>query len=101
MNNANAVWLVIVLAILAANLPFLNDRWLGVVPRRALETKGLALRLLEWVVLYFAVGATGLAIENHLSQIYPQNWEFYAVTAFLFATLAFPGFVYRYLWRKR
>ena len=44
MNNANAVWLVIVLAILAANLPFLNDRWLGIVPRRALETKGLALQ---------------------------------------------------------
>jgi hypothetical protein len=47
------------------------------------------------------VGGAGLALENHLSQFYPQNWEFYAVTAFLFATLAFPGFVYRYLWRKK
>ena len=101
MNNANAVWLVIALAVTAANLPFLNNRWLGVLPRGGATEKGLALRLLELALFYFAVGVAGLALENHLSQIYPQNWEFYAVTAFLFATLAFPGFVYRYLWRKK
>ena len=101
MNNANAVWLVIALAVTAANLPFLNNRWLGVLPRGGATEKGLALRLLELVLFYFVVGGAGLALENHLSQIYPRNWEFYAVTAFLFATLAFPGFVYRYLWRKK
>jgi hypothetical protein len=50
MNNANAVWLVIVLAVTAANLPFLNNRWLGVLPRGGATEKGLALRLLERVL---------------------------------------------------
>ncbi|MEY4711160.1 MAG: hypothetical protein RIS88_610, partial [Pseudomonadota bacterium] len=31
----------------------------------------------------------------------PQGWEFYAVTVTLFLTLAFPGFVYRYLYQRR
>jgi NADH:ubiquinone oxidoreductase subunit 2 (subunit N) len=31
----------------------------------------------------------------------PQGWEFYATTASLFLTFAFPGFVYRYLARRR
>jgi hypothetical protein len=39
----------------------------------------------------------GLALENHAGQIAPQGWEFYAVTGTMFTTLAFPGFVYRYL----
>ena len=38
-----------------------------------------------------------MAMENSLSQNAPQGWEFYAVTLTLFVTLAFPGFVYRYL----
>ena len=47
------------------------------------------------------VGGVGLALEQSAGQIYPQGWEFYAVTAALFLTLAFPGFVYRYLLRHR
>jgi len=34
-------------------------------------------------------------------QIAPQGWEFYAVTGALFLTFAFPGFVYRYLYKNR
>ncbi|MEY4294772.1 MAG: hypothetical protein RLY82_460, partial [Pseudomonadota bacterium] len=29
------------------------------------------------------------------------GWEFYAITGALFITLAFPGFVYRYLLKHR
>ena len=61
--------------------------------------KGLALRLLELVLLYLLVGGIGLVLEQRLGQIYPQGWEFYAITATLFLTLAFPGFVWRYLVR--
>ncbi len=43
------------------------------------------------------VGALALALEHRAGQIYPQGWEFYAITATCFLTLAFPGFVYRYL----
>jgi hypothetical protein len=46
------------------------------------------------------VGALGLALEKADGQIYPQGWEFYATTGALFLTLAFPGFVYRFLYKR-
>ncbi|MBN9340837.1 MAG: DUF2818 family protein, partial [Comamonadaceae bacterium] len=45
--------------------------------------------------------ALALLLERRAGQIAPQGWEFYAVTATLFATFAFPGFVFRYLVRRR
>jgi len=47
------------------------------------------------------VGGIGLLLEKRAGQIAHQQWEFYAVTGALFITLAFPGFVYRYLLRHR
>lgn len=98
MNQTALVWLVLVAALAAANLPFLNERFLGLL-RLGSASKGLALRLLELFLLYLLVGGLGLALEQGLGQIYPQGWEFYAITATLFLTLAFPGFVWRYLVR--
>jgi hypothetical protein len=99
VTQTGSVWLVLVLAFCAANLPFLTDRLFGVVPLR--RPKNLAARLGELVVLYFAVGAIGLLLENRVGQIAPQRWEFYAVTGALFLTFAFPGFVWRYLYKPR
>jgi hypothetical protein len=100
MSSSLSVWLVVGAAFLAANLPFLNERLLALVPRRA-AIKSLWLRLLELLVLYLIVGGFGLALEQHQGQIYPQGWEFYAITGAMFLTFAFPGFVYRYLGRSR
>jgi Protein of unknown function (DUF2818) len=94
-----SIWLVIVLAVIGANLPFFSQRLFGVMPLRA--PKRLRVRLLELVMLYFLVGGVGLLLEKRAGQIAPQGWEFYAVTAALFATLAFPGFVWRYLVHRR
>jgi hypothetical protein len=55
----------------------------------------------ELVVLYLLVGAGALLLEKGVGQIAPQGWEFYAVTGAMFITLAFPGFVFRYLLRRR
>jgi hypothetical protein len=93
-----AVGAVIALALIGANLPFLSNRWLGVWPARG--GKPLWARLLELVVAYVAVGGAALAMEQSLGQIYPQGWEFYSVTAAMFLTFAFPGFVFRYLVRR-
>jgi hypothetical protein len=99
VSQTASIWLVIVVAFIAANLPFLANRHLfAVVPLRA--AKSLAVRLAELVLFYFLVGALGLALENRLGQIAPQGWEFYAVTGALFLTLAFPGFVWRYLMKR-
>ena len=58
-------------------------------------------RLAELAVLYFAVLFFARALEARMGAVYPQNWEFYATTACLFVVLAYPGFVWRYLWRKK
>lgn len=97
MSQTASVWIVVVAALVAANIPFVNQRLFAVVPLK--NPKTLGTRLGELVALYFAVGLLGRGLEARLGQAAPQNWEFYAVTAALFLTFAFPGFVWRYLVR--
>ena len=99
MTQTVSIWLVLVLAFCGANLPFLTQRFFGIVPLK--HGKTLWVRLGELVLLYLLVGGIGLLLENHLGQIAPQRWEFYAVTGALFLTFAFPGFVWRYLYQPR
>jgi hypothetical protein len=99
MSQSLQIGVVLLLAVLAANLPFVSHRVLLLGPLR--HPKALAWRLLELVLLYFVVGGIGLALEQQAGQIAPQGWEFYAVTGTMFLTLAFPGFVYRYLLQRR
>ena len=101
MTQTASIWLVILAALVAANLPFINERWLIIGPVAALKNKPIWGRLVELVVLYLVVGALALLLERRSGQIYPQGWEFYAITATLFLTLAFPGFVWRYLAKRR
>ena len=102
MSQTASIWLVILAALVAANLPFFSQRLLLLGPRASAQrSKPLALRLLEMLLLYLLVGALALLLERRVGQIAPQGWEFYAVTAALFLTLAFPGFVYRYLLHRR
>lgn len=91
--------ILLLLALVAANLPFFADRLLFVIPLRG--GKHPAWHLLELVVLYFAVGGASVLLEQQLAPRHVQNWEFYAVTVCLFLVFAFPGFTYRYLWRPR
>ena len=100
MSQTASVWVVLLVALLAANLPFFNDRLLGVVPL-ATAPKSLAVRLAELVVLYFLAGGVGLLFERRAGQIATQGWEFYAVTGALFVVLAFPGFTWRFLMKHR
>ncbi|WP_422843409.1 DUF2818 family protein [Acidovorax sp. M2(2025)] len=99
MSLTASIWLVIVAALVAANLPFVNHRWLVVGPVAA-PRKPLAGRLGELVLFYLLVGGLALLLERRAGQVASQGWEFYAITAALFLTLAFPGFVYRYLLRR-
>ncbi|WP_219133600.1 DUF2818 family protein [Janthinobacterium sp. UMAB-60] len=107
MDVTASSWLVIALGILGANLPFLNEKLFAAVPlKKAAQAeqgwrKPLALRLLEMVILYFIVGAVAFALEARIGNGFPQTWEFYAITGCLFLVLAFPGFVARYLRKRR
>lgn len=99
MSLNAAVWTVIALSVVAANLPFLSDRIGLVGPRRA--PKAFWWRLLEWLAMGATTLGVGMALEAHLGQRMAQGWEFYAAFTFLFATLAFPGFVWCYLIHRR
>ncbi|MBK4734123.1 DUF2818 family protein [Noviherbaspirillum pedocola] len=99
MDISASSWLVIVLAVLAANLPFFSERVFGILPWRA-AGKPFWLRLVELIVLYFVLGAVAFFIEARQGNRFQQGWEFYAVTACLFLVLAYPGFVLRYLRRR-
>jgi Protein of unknown function (DUF2818) len=99
LSQTVAVWLVLLLALVSANLPFITQRLFGVAALR--DPKGLALRLLELLVFYVVVGGVALLLENRAGQITAQGWEFYAITLALFVTLSFPGFVYRYLLKRQ
>lgn len=90
--------LVLLAALIAANLPFIGERLFFVIalPRG----KGLGWRLLELLALYFLAGFFTHWLEVRQSgTAYAQGWEFYAITLCLFLVFAFPGFVFRYLWR--
>ena len=98
MASSAAVWLVLFVALLAANLPFVNERLFIVGPLRA--PKHLGWRLVELVVMWGLLLAVGFGLEARVGQIQAQGWEFYAALAFMFLTFAFPGFVWRYLRRR-
>ena len=99
MGSSAAVWLVLLIALIAANLPFVNERLFVIGPSRA--PKLIGWRLLELVVLWGVTLAIGFALEARSGQIQLQGWEFYAALGFTFLTFAFPGFVWRYLRRGR
>ena len=111
MDSSLAAWLVIALALAGANLPFVNERLFGFVPLPAAKAaaasegegrrKGLALRLLELIALYFVVGLAARLLESRIGSVFVQTWEFYAITGCMFLVLAFPGFVMRYLRKRR
>ena len=100
MDSALASWFVVLLAIAAANLPFFSERLFALIPvpsRMVPPIKSFWWRLFELVVLYFAVGLSGVLIEGRIGNVFPQTWEFYATGAVIFIVLGYPGFAYRYL----
>jgi hypothetical protein len=90
-----AVTVVLVAAIIAANLPFINERLFVLGPRQA--NKPMPWRLVELLVYAGAVAFLGHVIEGQIGQNSALRWEFVAVWLCVFLTLGFPGFVWRYL----
>jgi hypothetical protein len=106
MDVSFASWIVVVVALAAANLPFANERVFGFISLKPTQTaqartKPFVARLLELLVLYFLVGLVGYLLESRIGNVFAQGWEFYAVTGCLFLVLAFPGFVFTYLRKRR
>ena len=80
-------WLLLFVGIVLASLPF-------VLPLKN------SLRVFAFIAAYGLFVLSGRMIEAHLSQNAAQGWAFYAVTFLLFVVAGFPGFIWRYLWKK-
>ena len=106
MTASLASWLVIAVALALANLPFFNERVFGFIPLKPakpglVRAKHALWRLFELLALYCIVGLLAWALEGRIGNVFAQTWEFYAITACMFIVLAFPGFVVRYLRKRR
>ncbi len=87
------------LAVVAANLPWLSERWLFVIPCQ--RAKPSWLRLVEWGLLYGLIVGVGFGFEYKTTGVlHMQGWEFYVVTLCLFAVSAMPGFIYCHQLRR-
>ena len=100
MDVSLVSWFVVLLALFGANLPFFNERLLALVPL-PMPVKPVWVRLLELLVCYFVVGLVARMLEAKIGSVFPQGWEFFAITACLFLVFAYPGFVLRYLRKHR
>jgi len=102
MSQTLAVWLLIALSLMCANLPFLTEKVLGVLSwKQGRQVKPVWLRLVELLFYYAIVLSLGFAFEAALGNLFVQKWEFYAITFSLFIVLAYPGYIFRYLFKRR
>jgi len=102
MNHDFVIWGLLLLALFSANIPFLSNRKYFFKAVEAGLKKSTWFRFAELVFLYFIVGFIGLAFEHKVNgQIHAQDWEFYAITFFMFLVFAVPGFIYRYTYKKQ
>jgi uncharacterized membrane protein len=96
VTSASAAWLVLVVALVAANLPWITERFFFVLTPPG-GSKRVWMRLLEWLVLLGLVGLLAAGLERRLTgRVHPQDWEFYTIGVCLFLVFALPGFIYRH-----
>lgn len=94
MGEALAFLILFLAALVAANLPWLSERFLFLLPP-PVGGKREWMRLLEWFLLYWVVGGLAVGLEYRMTgEVYAQAWEFYVVTFCLFVVFALPGFIY-------
>lgn len=96
MSLDQAVWVLLFIAIVLANIPWvLSNKLFVFVPLS--KAKSIWLGFAEWFVYFLVVGAIATAFEQRtMGNIESQEWEFYVINLFLFSIFAFPGFIYRY-----
>lgn len=95
MDFRETAGVILVVAFLAANLPFISGRVLMVGPRRL--DRWLGLLLIEWMLFGCLAFGIGLVMEMHIGQVHPKGWAFYVALACFYLTLALPGAVWCFL----
>jgi hypothetical protein len=101
MTLSLTIGLLLFVAVAAANLPWLSERFLLLINLPG-DRKGVWHRLIEWLLLYLLVGAISIGLEKKVTgSIHTQDWEFFVVTFCLFLVFALPGFIYRHDLRRK
>jgi len=95
MGSGAAIALLLIVGLVAANLPWFSDRILFVfAPREG--GKPVVIRLAEWLLMYGLFLLTGFGLERAVDGAWhPQSWVFYTVSLCLFAVFAAPGVIWR------
>ncbi|ASK27232.1 DUF2818 family protein [Neisseria chenwenguii] len=92
------MYILLLLALIFANAPFLTQKLFGVV---SLNKKHFGHHLLELITGFGLTAALAYLLESRASAVHPQGWEFYAVNVCLYLVFAFPAFVWRYFWHGK
>lgn len=93
--------LLFLFSFISANLTFLlNTRILFLIKPKS-AVKNPLWHVPEFVILYAFIGILAYFLEQNLGEVHEQNWQFYVTTFCLYLVFGFPGFVYRYLWKKQ
>lgn len=96
----SSILLLIVFSFVAANLPWLSERFFIFFNPPKAKYKQTWMRLLEWLVFALCAVLFAWGLEQKTSgAIHPQDWEFYAIFLSLFVVFAFPSFIYRHLFQ--
>lgn len=93
-----SMYILIVLALVFANLPFLMPRWFGVI---GVGKKNILHHLAELAAGFALMALLSYLLESRAGSVYPKIWEFFVITACLYLVAAFPGFVWRYFWQGK
>ncbi len=74
MNQSAGIWLLLVLAFAAANLPFLNERVFGLYALKG--AKPFLVRVIELIALYLLIGLVGMTLERMIAMPSLKNGSF-------------------------
>lgn len=90
-----AVWVLLTTAIVLANIPWIFSNRVFLVLN--LPNKSIWINFAEWLLYFMLTGILAYLLESKaMGVVKEQEWEFYAVTFFMFVIFSFPGFIYRY-----
>ncbi|OSI09194.1 DUF2818 family protein [Neisseria zoodegmatis] len=94
----SSMYILLLLAFIFANAPFLTQRLLGVFK---LKHKHIGHHLFELFIGFGITAGLAYMLESRVGTVHHQDWEFYAVVICLYLIFAFPTFVWRYFWHGR
>lgn len=85
--------------LLFANLPFLSERFLGLLRIKSPQ-KPLLVRLFEFLLIYVFLLLATWVLEAQFGSLTVRTWTFYVLIGIGFFILSFPGVVYCFFWKK-